>query len=411
MGFDVNGQWTSDFYPIQDRDAGIAILASKFQTLIQTDIKNGFNNCITRDGSGKPTANLNLNGHKIINLTSGVNANDAVNKSQMESAISDAQSSAIASSLRLLEFKWFDHILDEQSWLRADTFSWQSGATYSNAYNHLVDDIDGISSSTETIAGTTITYYQATDGHKIVLADQETNVSAIYNATGVAWYYILDTTNTRFKLPRTKYAFVGLRDTVGKYVAESLPDHNHEISLYDYADSGHTSYLYKENGNYQYTFQTTNASASNSTYQDGAPVQQRATQMYLYFYVGQFTQTATEQTAGLNAELFNGKLDRDFSNKPANIHYVVETYSNGTDWYRVWSDGWCEQGGLCSSSTTYNFLKPYINANYNITGGLVGTNNTSTYEHMNFYNLTVNGFDYKTTDSYNCYWRACGYIS
>lgn len=30
---------------------------------------------------------------------------------------------------------------------------------------------------------------------------------------------------------------------------------------------------------------------------------------------------------------------------------IVETYSNGTSWYRVWSDGWCEQGGLTSGIT------------------------------------------------------------
>ena len=80
---------------------------------------------------------------------------------------------------------WSDYQLNEMSWLRADTFSWQDGSVYSTAYNHLVDDIDGITASTETIDGTTITYYQATDGHKIVLADQENNVSTIYASTGV----------------------------------------------------------------------------------------------------------------------------------------------------------------------------------------------------------------------------------
>ena len=34
------------------------------------------------------------------------------------------------------------------------------------------------------------------------MPDQETAVAAIYAESGVAWYYILDTTNTRFKLPR-----------------------------------------------------------------------------------------------------------------------------------------------------------------------------------------------------------------
>lgn len=33
-------------------------------------------------------------------------------------------------------------------------------------------------------------------------------------------------------------------------------------------------------------------------------------------------------------------------------HVVVETYQNGTEWYRVYSDGWIEQGGLVVSNLT-----------------------------------------------------------
>ena len=107
------------------------------------------------------------------------------------------------------------------------------------------------------------------------------------------------------------------------------------------------------------------ANKSSTVYQNGAPVQQRATQMYLYFYVGQFTQSATEQTAGLNAELFNQKVDKS---DMVEVQCVVETYSNGTDWYRIYSDGWCEQGGKVTlSASTYtdiNLLKPYIDTDY-----------------------------------------------
>lgn len=88
MGFDGNGKWTSNFYPISDRDNGVAILASKFQNLIQNDIKSGFDNCILRDGTGRPTTNINWNGYKITNLAAGTGATDAVNKEQMDSAIS-----------------------------------------------------------------------------------------------------------------------------------------------------------------------------------------------------------------------------------------------------------------------------------------------------------------------------------
>ena len=36
--------------------------------------------------------------------------------------------------------------------------------------------------------------------------------------------------------------------------------------------------------------------------------------MYLYFYVGEFARNSIQQTAGINSELFNGKVDLNASN-------------------------------------------------------------------------------------------------
>ena len=95
----------------------------------------------------------------------------------------------------LLEPIWSDHIINDISLLRADTFSWQSGDVYTSVYNHLVQDIQGITAETETIGSYTVTFYRATDGHKVCLADQEQTVLNIYNSYGIAWYYIVDTVN------------------------------------------------------------------------------------------------------------------------------------------------------------------------------------------------------------------------
>lgn len=224
----------------------------------------------------------------------------------------------------LFDCKWSDHIINDISWLRADTFSWQSGSVYVAAYNHLVNDVNGKTPISETIAGITIYYHLADDGHKICAEDQESNVLSIYNATGVSWYYILDQVNQRFKLPRTKYGFVGLRDSVEKYVPESLPNIKGNTG-YGQGESLFSGSFYKDTNNPRTwvggsTTITNNnaisfdASLSSSAYQDNAPVQQRATQMYLYFYVGNYKQSAIEQTAGLNSELFNGKVDLDAQN-------------------------------------------------------------------------------------------------
>lgn len=54
----------------------------------------------------------------------------------------------------------------------------------------------------------------------------------------------------------------------------------------------------------------------------------------------------------------------------AEVHCIIETYMDGTSWYRLYSDGWCEQGGYVSSipsgtaGVTVTFLKSFANGNY-----------------------------------------------
>ena len=144
----------------------------------------------------------------------------------------------------LFDFKFCDHIISNVCWANADNFGWIDGDRYTSAYQHLVDDITGVSPAQETIGSYTITYYLSHDEHRIVLADQLTTVQNIYNETGVAWYYILDTDNHRFKLPRTKYGFVGYRTQVGEYVPAGLP--NITGRSYDGLDSNDRSKITRE---------------------------------------------------------------------------------------------------------------------------------------------------------------------
>ena len=146
-------------------------------------------------------------------------------------------------------------------------------------------------------------------------------------------------------MPRTKWGFVGLRNNVGEYVAESLPNINGSVNSITQGNeslptsngalkitdngtawqTGSTKYMKK-------AILTIDASLSSSSYKNNAPVQQRATQMYLYFYVGNFTREAIEETAGLNSELFNNKADRDLSNVPTSINFMTEAGGNYTKW-------------------------------------------------------------------------------
>lgn len=207
----------------------------------------------------------------------------------------------------LFQFQYTDYILNEPGWVNADAFNWCSGATYSNAYTHLVNDISGITAETETIGSYTVTFYRATDGHKICLADQETTVSNIFSETGVAWYYILDTQNSRFKLPRTLYYFSSIRNSVGNLIEAGLPDIEGVLRFTTGTTSGKLNSIYPHAANGAFYRASTTisgvadftasssttavgivnfaASKSNSIYSNSNTVQPLTTQMYLEFYL------------------------------------------------------------------------------------------------------------------------------
>lgn len=202
----------------------------------------------------------------------------------------------------LFDFKWTDHKLNNVSWV-ASLNQWNNKTTYPDAYNELLIEFNNTESTEETSNG--VTYKRTPNGYLIATVDQETAIDSLYNSTGVAWIYLLDTTNQRFKLPRTRYGFVGLRNIVGNYISESLPNITGSINGAYNSDNVTGAFRFTTTMSSQssttpnlvggFTF---DASRVSSTYQNNAPVQQRATEMYLYFYVGETVQNANLIDAG-----------------------------------------------------------------------------------------------------------------
>lgn len=430
----TSGAWVQSetITPPADYDGYVPVTSKIWDISEQTGQQGGrvLWNHTSKEFTPYPTIisfeNAALTGNSTVVMPNNPTDDNIPSKKYVDDAVAEAASQA-GYHPDLFDWKWADHELDNMSWLRADTFSWQSGAVYEAAYNQLVEDLassytwqgwkvsddpsipwvhtksflvsvgetvysdhelttavgvisavgtDNITVSGitytkttygfnhfyETIDGITIGGYVASNGRKICTSSAMIEkVEEIYDATGVAWYYVLDTENQQFKLPRTKFGFIGLRDTVGNYVPESLPNITGDTTLS--ANTGLFRNDASVNGAfYKGTQRNTgftganvtsydigfDASLSSSAYQNGAPVQQRATQMYLYFYVGEFTQTAIENTAGLNAEDFNDKADTDFGNTSM-IDYVTSfqrpTAENNYTWYRKYKSGWVEQGG------------------------------------------------------------------
>lgn len=97
------------------------------------------------------------------------------------------------------------------------------------------------------------------------------------------------------------------------------------------------------------------------------------------------------------------------------VAVVVESYKNGSSWYKVYSDGWIEQGGtvsVTSAGQALTYLKAFSNTDYTIVSGGAGA--TAQYGNTNCYNRTATGCALWTSDdaSFNAgviAWRACGY--
>lgn len=91
---------------------------------------------------------------------------------------------------------------------------------------------------------------------------------------------------------------------------------------------------------------------------------------------------------------------------------VVKNYRNGYSWYRVWSDGWIEQGGYTQGgnpSSTITFLKSFTNTNFTIalgTSGVLSTNNNGICSVEARTTSTIKLYSFS---SYYCNWYACGY--
>ena len=231
----------------------------------------------------------------------------------------------------LFDVKWADHTLDNASWALAG--SYVDGSVYTTAYEELLAEYEQGADSTDG----DISYRLTPKGYRIALVSQETAVNGSFSSKGIAWYYILDIANTRFRLPRTKYAFVGARDTAGKYVAHSLPNitGNFVGGKTDAASGANLqSGAFVVNGTtgaYQgntgpmglYSF---NASRVSGVYQDGAPVQQRATEMYLYFYIGETIVGANiiDYTRQLN-EVVDDGIDRITQTSDAEIAEIAQS--------------------------------------------------------------------------------------
>jgi hypothetical protein len=127
-----------------------------------------------------------------------------------------------------------------------------------------------------------------------------------------------------------------------------------------------------------------------------------------YFYVGDTVQ---------DARLINVGEVLDYFSNIDTVHCVVETFKSGSSWYRVYDDGWVEQGAtipLTACPQTITLLKQYQDTNYTICIGGGDPDSNASVCATAVYPRAVGSFSLVSGYNgafYACVmsWMACGY--
>ena len=89
------------------------------------------------------------------------------------------------------------------------------------------------------------------------------------------------------------------------------------------------------------------------------------------------------------------------------VPVVISEYVNGTSWYRIWSSGWCEQGGQSTGGSTVGLLKTYRDTNFSVIvshlgSGAYGCGITANSSQISVYCSSSGGY---------VQWQTAGYLA
>lgn len=107
------------------------------------------------------------------------------------------------------------------------------------------------------------------------------------------------------------------------------------------------------------------------------------------------------------------QIKSDIAQVPQPRTYVTKTWSSGTEWYRVWSDGFIEQGGH-GTGDSCTFSKPFSDINYTFnvqpsSGYSSHPDWIAAYEYRPHRTTTGTGLSWYEGGDQGWDWRASGY--
>ena len=131
-----------------------------------------------------------------------------------------------------------------------------------------------------------------------------------------------------------------------------------------------------------------------------------------YYYIVVATSTKTDIQVDID-EIATDLNDKVNKSDLTTIQCVTDSGIIGNSWYRIWSDGWCEQGGITApystaTDVTISLLYPYRSHNYSVSFALYTTDAGN--ESGVIRSITKNSFNFYAWGSRVVYWRTAGYM-
>lgn len=130
-------------------------------------------------------------------------------------------------------------------------------------------------------------------------------------------------------------------------------------------------------------------------------------------------QIATDLNLKADTDLINATPSsatvKSFLND-SGVRYVVEAYSTGSTWYRLYNDGWVEQGGKGTKTSSYGYetitlLKPMADTNYTLLNCNNASSSRGDQRDAYIISTTQIGLGWDGPQSPGAIWYVCGYAA
>lgn len=292
--------------------------------------------------------------------------------------------------------QYFDFTPNNVSWLKAGQQA-NIGGIYTTAYNELVNCLNGVNKYNLKVINT---------------ADMVSGVdySEYWKVNQYEMYFVTPTKLSYGALTQNIVSN-GLAVTLSSVGTGSTPVENATIDMKNRGGANGTV------GTSSIT-NVTDSGILGFGNQTGL-VAEESTTAQLYFKVANAVQNLELLNVGEITESLTNKCDVDLANctKP----YVIEVSDKSLlpSWYRVWSDGWIEQGGYYSDKSegtdTITLLKEHSDSNYGVyvschtSSAASGIGGTSSGYALNTTQIVIIQDQDTNNKLAGTYWKTCGY--